>query len=111
MLDFISHRLSHYFDIKRIAEECHKHGILIIIDLAHSAGCVPLYLHDWNIDGAALCSYKYLCCGPGNSGFMYLHEKHSELQSALRGWWGLESEKWKVMHQQFIPSTLNLTRF
>lgn len=97
MIDFISHRVSHYFDIKRIVSEAHKHGIIVLLDLAHSAGCVPLHLHEWDVDAASLCTYKYLSCGPGNSGFMYLNQKHRELQPAIKGWWGLDTKHFYVM--------------
>lgn len=78
-------------------EECHKHGIIVILNLAHSAGCVPLHVHDWNVDAAAVCTYKHLSCGSGNSGFIYLNEKYATIVPALRGWWGIEIKSMLVM--------------
>lgn len=59
-------------------------------DLAHAVGNVPLELHEWGVDFAAWCSYKYLNAGPGAIGGVFVHNRHdhnSEL-TILRGWWG-----------------------
>ncbi|KAI9698601.1 MAG: Kynureninase (L-kynurenine hydrolase) [Bogoriella megaspora] len=66
-----------FLDIKTITKHTHSLGILIGWDLAHAAGNVPLQLHDWNVNFAMWCTYKYLNCGPGCAGGLFVHEKHS----------------------------------
>lgn len=56
--------------------------------MAHATGNVPLYLHDWNIDFAAWCSYKYLNSGCGGFGIIFVHERHARHDyPRLTGWW------------------------
>ena len=64
------------FDMKAITEAGHKVGAIVGFDLAHAAGNIELQLHDWNIDFAAWCSYKYLNSGPGSVAGIFVHEKH-----------------------------------
>lgn len=93
------------FDMKAITEEAHKHGILVGFDLAHAAGNVELKLHQWNVDFAAWCTYKYLNGGPGSVSGIYVHEKHGLNSDTFRlgGWWGhKESERFQ-MKKGFIP--------
>src|SRR5437016_3959826 len=78
------------FDIKKITAAAHKHGIIAGFDLAHAIGNVPLSLHDWNVDFAVWCSYKYLNAGPGAVAGAFVHERHAtntELPR-LAGWFG-----------------------
>jgi len=58
--------------------------------LAHAAGNVPVQLHDWNVDFACWCSYKYLNSGPGGIAGIFVHERHGEdfARNRLAGWWG-----------------------
>src|SRR4029453_5306268 len=65
------------FDIKRITAAAQAHGIIVGFDLAHTAGNVPLTLHDWNVDFAVWCSYKYLSAGPGAVAGAFVHERHA----------------------------------
>src|SRR5438552_2875706 len=65
------------FDIPTITKAAQKHGITVGVDLAHAIGNVPLSLHDWNIDFAVWCSYKYLNAGPGAVAGAYVHERHA----------------------------------
>src|SRR5205807_5231096 len=65
------------FDIEKIIAAAQKHGIIAGFDLAHAIGNVPLLLHDWNVDFAVWCSYKYLNAGPGAIAGAYLHERHA----------------------------------
>lgn len=101
-----------FFDIKTITEYAHSLGITIGWDLAHAAGNVPLQLHDWNVDFAAWCTYKYLNSGPGSIGGAFVHEKHGavksegdkfEYQPRLAGWWGSSKSSRFVMANNFEP--------
>ena len=100
----------HYYsgelvDIKGITEAAHRHGAIAGFDLAHAVGNVPLSLHDWDVDFACWCSYKYLNSGPGGVGGAFIHERHSSKPetSRLAGWWGHnESERFQ-MRKGFIP--------
>jgi len=65
------------FDIPAITKAAQKRGIIVGIDLAHAAGNVPLALHDWNVDFAVWCSYKYLNAGPGAVAGAFVHERHA----------------------------------
>jgi len=78
------------FDIRTIAIAAQKHGIIVGIDLAHAIGNVPLFLHDWNVDFAVWCSYKYLNAGPGAVAGAFVHERHSGNIELPRfgGWFG-----------------------
>lgn len=96
-----------FIDIQRITQKAHEKGCFIGIDLAHTIGNVPLQLHDWNVDFAAWCSYKYLNSGPGAIGGVYVHEKHccnAELDR-FAGWWGNDPDTRFQLHLQpnFIP--------
>src|SRR5881394_2604176 len=77
-------------DIPTITAAAQKHGIIVGIDLAHAIGNVPLLLHDWNIDFAVWCSYKYLNGGPGAVAGCFIHATHGrDLEMPrLAGWWG-----------------------
>ncbi len=65
------------FDIPAITSAAQKHGIVVGFDLAHAIGNVPLELHDWNVDFAVWCSYKYLNAGPGAIAGAFVHERHA----------------------------------
>ena len=79
-----------FFDVARITEVAQKHGCMVGIDLAHAAGNLPLRLHDWNVDFAVWCSYKYLNSGPGAVAGAFVHERHATNRELprLAGWWG-----------------------
>ncbi len=79
-----------FLDIPTITAAAQAAGIFVIWDLAHAVGNVPLELHDWNVDAAAWCSYKYLNAGPGAIGGVFVHEKHHTNPNLNRfaGWWG-----------------------
>lgn len=74
----------------RLTAAAHAVGAMAVWDLAHAAGNVPMALHDWNVDGAAWCTYKYMNSGPGAVGAMFVHERHVDRTDLVRldGWWG-----------------------
>ncbi len=93
------------FDMKVIAEAAHKAGAQVGFDLAHAAGNVPLRLHDWNVDFACWCSYKYLNAGPGAVSGVFIHERHHSNKNINRfgGWWGYKHETRFLMQKGFEP--------
>jgi kynureninase len=93
------------FNMQRIAEAGHSVGALVGFDLAHAAGNVKLLLHDWKVDFACWCSYKYLNSGPGGVGGVFVHEKHLSEQGLDRfaGWWGHDKVTRFKMEKGFVP--------
>ncbi len=93
------------FDMKTITETGHKVGAMVGFDLAHAAGNIKLELHDWNVDFAAWCSYKYMNSGPGNASGCFIHEKHHTNKELQRfgGWWAQNKESRFLMEQTFDP--------
>jgi kynureninase len=96
------------FDIKAITEAAHTVGANAGFDLAHAAGNVELKLHEWNVDFACWCSYKYLNSGPGGVAGIYINEKHAANTELPRfaGWWGYTKETRFYMEKGFeaIPT-------
>jgi len=92
------------FDMKTITLAGHKAGAIVGFDLAHAAGNIALDLHNWNVDFAAWCSYKYMNSGPGNASGCFVHEKHhnSDLPR-FAGWWGHNKERRFKMEPNFDP--------
>lgn len=77
------------FDMGAITKAGHAVGAYVGFDLAHAVGNVPLRLHEWQVDFAAWCSYKYLNSGPGAIGGAFVHQMHhGSDQLKLKGWWG-----------------------
>ncbi len=93
------------FDIKTITEAGQKQGAKVGWDLAHAAGNINLELHDWKVDFAVWCSYKYMNSGPGNASGCFIHEKHHNDSDLPRfaGWWGHNKERRFKMEQDFDP--------
>jgi kynureninase len=95
------------FDIPKITAAAQKRGITVGIDLAHAAGNVPLALHDWNVDFAVWCSYKYLNAGPGAIAGAFVHERHANNTALprLAGWFGNDPNTRFRLHLEpdFIP--------
>lgn len=93
------------FDMQAICQAAHGVGAYCGFDLAHAAGNVPLELHDWQVDFACWCSYKYLNSGPGGVSGAFIHQRHignSQLHR-LAGWWGHDKESRFKMDKTFIP--------
>jgi len=93
------------FDIRLITEAGHKAGAYVGWDLAHAAGNIKLDLHNWNVDFAAWCSYKYMNSGPGNASGCFIHQKHHDNPELPRfaGWWGHNKERRFKMEPDFDP--------
>lgn len=98
----VNYYTGQYFDIKRITEECHKHNIIAGFDLAHAAGNIDLQLHNWNVDFAVWCSYKYLNAGPGGIAGAFVHDKHKNHNGPrFEGWWGTKKATRFLMKPEF----------
>lgn len=97
-----------FFDIATIAKAAHAKGIIVGVDCAHAVGNVPLYLHDWDVDFACWCTYKYLNAGPGNIAGAFVHSKHTAADSPsvkqFRGWWGHQRSNRFSLHKEFDSS-------
>jgi kynureninase len=95
------------FDIERITSAAQNRGCTVGIDLAHAAGNVPLALHDWNVDFAVWCSYKYLNSGPGAVAGAFVHERHATNRDLprLAGWWGNDpATRFRMqLEPEFVP--------
>ena len=93
------------FDMKTITAAGQKQGAYVGWDLAHAAGNIKLELHDWNVDFAAWCSYKYMNSGPGNASGFFVHEKHHDDNELKRfaGWYGHNKERRFKMEPDFDP--------
>lgn len=92
------------FDMARITAHAHSKGCIVGWDLAHAVGNVVLRLHDWDVDFAAFCSYKYLNCGPGQLGGLFVHERfHHDNRPRPAGWFGVSMDTRFDMEYQFKP--------
>lgn len=93
------------FDIASITETAHNAGAIAGFDLAHGAGNISLKLHDWNVDFACWCNYKYLNGGPGAVGASFIHERYHTDKNIQRfgGWWGHDKSSRFKMEKGFIP--------
>ena len=100
LLPGIQYYTGQFLEIQKITAHAHSKGLIIGWDLAHAIGNVELFLHDWNVDFAVWCTYKYVNAGPGAIAGLFVHEKHSQVKAAnedsgdlvyrprLSGWWG-----------------------
>ncbi len=91
--------------MEEIAKRGRAKGCVVGFDLAHAAGNVELNLHDWGVDFAAWCSYKYLNSGPGSISGVFVHERHHTNKDLVRfaGWWGHNKERRFLMEKGFDP--------
>ncbi|MFY8096951.1 MAG: kynureninase [Flavobacterium sp.] len=93
------------FDMETITKSGHDQGAFVGWDLAHAAGNIEMQLHDWGVDFAAWCSYKYMNSGPGNASGYFVHEKHHKNKELSRfaGWYGHNKERRFLMEPTFDP--------
>ena len=92
------------FDMKTLTEAGQRGGAVVGFDLAHAAGNLKLAMHDWKVDFACWCSYKYLNSGPGSVAGAFVHEKHHrEKLPRFAGWWGHDKNERFLMEPEFKP--------
>ncbi|KAF5025365.1 hypothetical protein F66182_2530 [Fusarium sp. NRRL 66182] len=115
LLPGIQYYSGQLFDMPRITAYAQAKGIMVGWDLAHAAGNVELKLHDWNVDFACWCTYKYINAGPGSIAGAYVHERHAKVEfkddsgratyrPRLMGWYGGDKSVRFNMDNNFIPT-------
>jgi kynureninase len=102
----VNYYTGQYYPVPDITLAAHKVGALAGFDLAHAMGNIPLQLHDWGVDFACWCSYKYLNSGPGGVGGIFVHETHGNNPETFRlaGWWGNDEQSRFKMEKGFVPA-------
>ncbi len=102
MMGGVQYYTGQYFEMEKITKAAQEQGCMVGFDLAHAVGNVPVQLHDWGVDFACWCTYKYLNSGPGSIGGAFIHEKHANdfERTRLLGWWGTDpSTKFQMCHE------------
>lgn len=104
MLTHVNYRCGAMHDMQELNRHAHAHGALVIWDLAHSVGAVPLELHRDDADFAVGCTYKYLNGGPGAPAFLWIAPRHLvAFEQPLSGWWAHAQPF--AMRPEFSPET------
>ncbi|MCD8528626.1 MAG: kynureninase [Chitinophagales bacterium] len=105
MIGGVNYYTGQFFELEKITSSGHKAGAFVGFDLAHAAGNVLLELHNWQVDFATWCSYKYLNSGPGGVSGAFVHEKHLKNKDLPRfaGWWGHDEKNRFLMDKTFVP--------
>ena len=89
VLSHINYRSGYFYDMEQVNQTIHQYNALVIWDLCHSAGAVPIDLNKTQSDFAVSCTYKYLNGGPGSPALIWVHAKHqNKFWQPLSGWWG-----------------------
>jgi kynureninase len=101
----VNYYTGQFYDLAAITQAGHGVGAYVGFDLAHAAGNVPLHLHEWGVDFAVWCSYKYLNSGPGGPSGCFVHERHAKDTNLPRfaGWWGHDEAERFQMRKGFKP--------
>ena len=104
MIGGVNYYTGQFFNLEKITKATHNVGAIAGYDLAHAVGNVPLELHNWDVDFACWCSYKYLNSGPGGVGGIFVHQKHGNNPNVprLAGWWGNDETSRFKMTKGFI---------
>ena len=105
MIGGVNYYTGQVMPMEAITKAGHKAGAMIGFDCAHAAGNVPMELHQWGVDFAAWCSYKYLNSGPGSTAGIFVHERHANNPNLPRfaGWWGTPPKDRFLMQKGFVP--------
>ena len=105
MIGGVNYYTGQLFDMKKIASAGHDVGAIVGFDLAHAAGNINLNLHEWGVDFAAWCGYKYLNSSPGGVSGIFVHQRHEDKPDLNRfaGWWGHDKESRFLMEPGFKP--------
>ncbi|MDN3642717.1 kynureninase [Lutimonas halocynthiae] len=105
MIGGLNYYTGQAFEIEKITKAGHDMGCLVGFDLAHGAGNLELNLHDWGVDFAVWCTYKYMNSGPGGIAGCFVHERHLKRKDLKRfaGWWGHDKATRFLMDDTFVP--------
>ena len=105
MIGGVNYYTGQLFDMKKITSAGHNVGAIVGFDLAHAAGNINLNLHEWGVDFAAWCGYKYLNSSPGGVSGIFVHQRHENKPELNRfaGWWGHDKESRFLMEPGFKP--------
>jgi kynureninase len=107
MLSGVHFMTGQFFDLKEITRVGHERGIRVGFDLAHATGNIQLQLHDWDVDFACWCAYKYMNAGPGNIAGIFVHERFANASAQelprLSGWWGHKRATRFTLTNKFDP--------
>lgn len=105
LLPGVQYYTGQVLDMQAITNKAQQLDVVVGFDLAHATGNIEMDLHDWGVDFAAWCSYKYLNSGPGAVAGAFVHEKHHDKDlPRLQGWWGHEKTSRFDMDNQFKPA-------
>jgi len=102
VLSHVAYRSAWIADVEAITQRVHDSGALVLWDLCHSAGSVPVELDEWRVDLAVGCTYKYLNGGPGSPAFCYVADRHlGTFTQPIQGWMG--NSQVFLMGPDYVP--------